>query len=110
MKNLAQSEFQPIPGLMLDPYTRSVVFRDHRQLLTRIEFRLLEQLCKLQGGLIHREDLLRNVWGIQISVEPRTVDSHIVRLRKKLRALGEQAPTIQTVWGLGYRLRFSDHE
>ena len=110
MENLAQSESQLIPGLQLEAQTRSVVFGDRRQMLTRIEFRLLEQLCQLQGGLIHREDLLQKVWGIQVSVEPRTVDSHIVRLRKKLKGLGEHAPSIETVWGLGYRLRVTENE
>ncbi len=107
MDNLAQGEFQSLPGLILDPRSRSVTMGNRRQSLTRIEFRLLEELSNIQGGLLHREDLLRAVWGIQISVEPRTIDSHIVRLRKKLQALGEKAPTIETVWGLGYRLRDS---
>lgn len=108
MDHLAQGEFQSLPGFILDTRSRSVTMGDRRQSLTRIEFRLLEELSKIQGGLLHREDLLRTVWGTQVSVEPRTVDSHIVRLRKKLHALGEKAPTIETVWGLGYRLRDFD--
>ena len=54
------------------------------------------------------QDLLNRVWGPQVSVEIRNVDSHIVRLRRKLQRLGEQGPTIETVWGVGYRIRITD--
>jgi two-component system phosphate regulon response regulator PhoB len=57
-----------------------VVFRQHSQRLTRIEFRLLEHLFQHEGCLVPRLELLQAVWGAQVTVEPRTVDSHIVRL------------------------------
>ena len=44
--------------------------------------------------------------GYQGTVESRTVDFHIVRLRRKMRAIGTQAFVIETVWGLGYRFRW----
>jgi DNA-binding response OmpR family regulator len=93
--------------LVLDPQTFHVRFEMHSILLTRIEFRLLEQLLSSNGGILDRQDLLNRVWGSQISVEMRTVDSHIVRLRRKLRRLGDQSPTIETVWGLGYRVNIN---
>ncbi len=93
--------------LVLDPQTFHVHFEMHSILLTRIEFRLLEQLLSSNGGILDRQDLLNRVWGSQISVEMRTVDSHIVRLRRKLRRLGDQSPTIETVWGLGYRVNIN---
>ena len=87
--------------LILDPQTFRVAFRTQSVFLTRIEFRLLEQLVGSNSGLLDRQDLLSRVWGSQISVEIRTVDSHMVRLRRKLQQLGDQGPTIETVWGLG---------
>jgi DNA-binding winged helix-turn-helix (wHTH) protein len=85
-----------------------LTFRAQSFSLTRIEFRLFEQLLKSHGGFLDRQELLTCVWGPQVSVETRTVDSHMVRLRRKLQRLGAQAPTIETVWGLGYRVRITD--
>ncbi len=93
------------PKLSVDSPTRTVYFGTHHQRLTRIEFRLLELLLGQEGKLIDRQEILKQVWGADISVGLRTVDSHIVRLRRKLGSLSDQAPTIETVWGLGYRVR-----
>lgn len=94
--------------LVLDPQTFRVVFRAQEVFLTRLEFRLLEQLLDCEGRFLYRQDLLNRVWGPQVSVEVRTVDSHIVRLRRKLQRLGDQGPTIETVWGVGYRIQIID--
>lgn len=94
--------------LVLDPQTLQVAFRTQSVLLTRIEFRLLEQLLSSNGEVLDRQDLLSRVWGPKISVEVRTVDSHMVRLRRKLQRLGDQAPAIETIWGLGYRVNIID--
>ncbi|MEO7863792.1 MAG: winged helix-turn-helix domain-containing protein, partial [Nitrospirales bacterium] len=75
---------------------------------SRIEFRLLKQLLASDGGFLNRQDLLRHICGPQVSVEVRTVDSPIVRLRQKLQGLGDQSPTIETVWGVGYRINIID--
>ncbi len=95
-------------NLVLDPQTFRVVFRAQEVFLTRLEFRLLQQLLDCKGRFLYRRDLLNRVWGPQVSVEVRTVDSHIVRLRRKLRRLGDQGPTIETVWGVGYRIHITD--
>ena len=94
--------------LVFDPQTFRVDFRTQSVFLTRIEFRLLEQLLGSKGGFMDRHDLLSRVWGPQVCVEVRTVDSHMVRLRRKLQRLGDQGPTIETVWGLGYRVKIID--
>lgn len=94
--------------LVLDPQTFQVIFRTRSVLLTRIEFRLLEQLLRSNGEIVDRQDLLTRVWGPKISVEVRTVDSHMVRLRRKLQRLGNQSPAIETIWGLGYRVKTID--
>jgi len=94
--------------LVLDPQTFRVVFRTQAVFLTRIEFRLLEQLFNSDGGFLDRQDLLNRVWGPQVSVDVRTVDSHMARLRRKLQRLGDQVPTIETVWGVGYRINIID--
>jgi two-component system phosphate regulon response regulator PhoB len=68
------------------------------------EFRLLRFLLEHPGRVFSREELLDAVWGREISVEPRTVDAHIQRLRKAINADNEP-DIIRTVREAGYALR-----
>ncbi len=68
--------------------------------LTPKEFDLLALLASHPGRAFSREFLLQTLWGYDYDGFDRTVDTHIVRLRKKLGPMGEQ---IVTVWGVGYR-------
>ncbi len=70
--------------------------------LTPKEFDLLHMLAAQPGRAYSREFLLQRIWGLEYDGFDRTVDTHIVRLRKKLGPLGDH---IATVWGVGYKLR-----
>jgi DNA-binding response OmpR family regulator len=70
--------------------------------LSRTEFHLLYLLLRNPGRAFSRTYLLDTVWGASYSSGDRAVDNAILRLRKKLGPLGE---TIETVWGVGYRLK-----
>jgi two-component system phosphate regulon response regulator PhoB len=72
--------------------------------LTALEFRLLVDLARHRGLVRSREKLLEAVWHHPSTLETRTVDTHIKRLREKL---GEAGRDIETVRGVGYRLRCS---
>ena len=75
--------------------------RDGRQIeLTPLEFDLLHHLARRPGVVFAREQLLREVWGYRDGSGPRTVDSHVRGLRRKLGA-----DLIRTVRGAGYALR-----
>ena len=69
--------------------------------LTPKEFDLLALLVRNPGRAFARDYLLEKVWGYDYAGFDRTVDTHVLRLRKKLGASGDQ---IETVWGVGYRL------
>lgn len=71
--------------------------------LGQTEFKLLQLFLTKKDRVFSREQLLDNVWGINSFVEERTVDVHILRLRKALRAQGVNK-VIETVRGAGYRL------
>ena len=68
--------------------------------LTRREFELLRYLVQNKNRVVSRDRLLERVWGYDRSVETRSVDVHVGRLRNKL---GDAARQIETVIGLGYR-------
>jgi DNA-binding response OmpR family regulator len=69
--------------------------------LTPKEFDLLTLLVRHPGRAFARDSLLGNVWGTDYDgLDTRTVDTHILRLRKKLMSVGSR---IETVWGVGYR-------
>jgi two-component system phosphate regulon response regulator PhoB len=70
--------------------------------LTSTEFHLLAALIRSQGRVLTREQLLDQVWGYEFDGYARTVDTHMHRLRHKL---GRIAGWIQTVRGVGYRLK-----
>jgi DNA-binding response OmpR family regulator len=65
------------------------------------EFDLLMTLAENKGMVFTREKLLDVVWGYDFAGETRTVDVHVAHLRHKLSGM---RPTIETVWGVGYRL------
>lgn len=69
--------------------------------LRRMEFLLLEKLMSYPGKVFSRAQLMDDLWGYESESNPRTVDTHIRRLRKKLRDVEDIK--IQTVRGLGYR-------
>ena len=86
-------------GVELDPATRRV-HRDGDEVhLTPIEFDLLAHLLARPGVVFPRSQLLAEVWGYADGAGPRTVDSHVRSLRRKL---GDDM--VRTVHGVGYAL------
>lgn len=79
------------------------VFLEGREIpLTATEFRLLRILMERRDRVQTRDKLLTDVWKYAEEVDSRTVDTHIRRLRRKL---GTEANRIETVIGVGYRMR-----
>lgn len=72
--------------------------------LTNTEFSLLRHLMESGDEVISREQLLNSVWGYDSFVETRATDDIVKRLRKKLSDI-ESAVVIETVWGIGFRLK-----
>jgi len=88
------------PHLIADFEAISVRVDGSQIRLTRREFELLRYLVENRNRVISRDKLLERVWGWDDSVETRSVDVHIGRLRSKLGSASRQ---IETVIGLGYR-------
>lgn len=86
--------------LRMDTLRHRVYYRKEELALTATEFRLLKTFLENRGKIQTREALLASVWGEDISVTPRTVDTHVKRVREKL---GPVEHYIETVRGVGYR-------
>ena len=90
----------------LDRTSLKVTLDGQRIDLTSTEFKLLSLLIGKVGSIQSREDLLQEVWGYRNTVDTRTVDTHMRRLREKL---GDHAACIETIRGEGYRFLPPSH-
>lgn len=88
--------------LSLDASRHSVTVDGKRLDLSATEFKLLASLMGARGRVLSRDRILDAAWGAECFVTPRTVDTHVRRLREKLGAAGSY---IETVRGVGYRFR-----
>jgi len=86
--------------LILDPQAHLVSINGNAIDLSVTEFNLLHLLVRNPGRTFGRDYLLDTLWGETYYKGDRSVDNTILRLRKKLKSLGD---VIETVWGVGYR-------
>jgi len=92
-----------LPGLHIDPAAHAIVADGQSIALTAKEFALLHLLAANPGRVFNREYLLERIWGDDYEGLDRTVDTHMLRLRKKLGGAGSVADRIVTLWGVGYK-------
>ncbi len=87
-----------ISGIQLSPVEMIVKYNNETLTLTKKEFDLLHFFMKNPNTVFSRNELLDAVWGEDIYSSQRTVDTHVLHLRKKI-----DADFFQTVWSSGYR-------
>jgi two-component system phosphate regulon response regulator PhoB len=97
---LENSDSTSAGPFILDRNSLKVMLNGERLDLTSTEFKLLSLLISKEGMIQTREELLMEVWGYRSSVDTRTVDTHMRRLREKL---GDHAVHLETIRGEGYR-------
>ncbi len=92
-------------GVQLDIEKRVVSFHGASIPLTKIELDLLIALASTHGKVMTRAQLVEVVWGPGYALTERTVDSHFKGLRRKFEEAGVSAALVETVRGVGFRLR-----
>jgi DNA-binding response OmpR family regulator len=92
-------------NLQLKPGTHEATYDDHPLTLTPKEYALLELLVASGRRILSRSGIIEQLWSADDSPVAETVNSHIRGLRQKLKALGAPDDFIETVHGLGYRLK-----
>jgi DNA-binding response OmpR family regulator len=91
--------------LRVEPATRRVLLDGEELSLTQREFDLLAYLAAHPGRVYSRDQLMEAVWDYPVFTDTSTVTVHVRRLRAKLGEDPAKPRFIQTVWGVGYRLR-----
>jgi len=89
--------------LTMDPLRHAVTWRGKSVSLTVTEFLLLQALATRPGFVKSRDQLMDVAYDDQVYVDDRTIDSHIKRLRKKMRSVDDEFSAIETLYGIGYR-------
>jgi two-component system response regulator ResD len=92
-------------SLEIDIGNYSVKINNNTVNLTKKEIEVLWMLANSPNKILSRDDLLDNIWGTEYFGDPRTVDTHIKRLRAKLNLEGQYNFDIKTVWSLGYKFQ-----
>jgi DNA-binding response OmpR family regulator len=102
-----EEEEKPVSaaGLTADLRTRRALAGERELALSRTEFNLLTAFLRSPGRVFERSQLLETVWGADVVVGDRTVDVHVKALRRKLEEAGADPRVLETVRGVGYRLR-----
>lgn len=91
--------------LHVDRSTRRAHLGGRELELTRVEFDLLAELATHPGRVFARTELINRVWGDGFAITDRTIDSHVKSLRRKMHLPEMNEAPIETVRGVGYRLR-----
>ena len=89
--------------LRMDPIRHAVSWKGSDIYLTVTEFLLLQALAQRPGFVKSRDQLTGVAYADQVYVDDRTIDSHIKRLRKKMRTVDDEFSAIETLYGIGYR-------
>ncbi|MDJ0659654.1 MAG: response regulator transcription factor [Crocosphaera sp.] len=94
-------------ALRVDPNTCEVTYQQQVLSLSPKEYRLLEFFLRHPRRMFSRAQLLDRLWSMDQIPEEATVKAHISSLRQKLKTAGLESDVIETVYGLGYRLKES---
>jgi DNA-binding response OmpR family regulator len=108
--DLSQQSMLRVGALTLDRSARLATLHGRPVDLTQKEFELAWCLFRHLGQLVPRVQTLHAVWGVTESVNSRTLDTHISRLRRKLELTPENGFCLISVYGYGYRVELIEPE
>ncbi len=91
--------------LYMDPERHACIWKGDPVALTVTEFLILQALASRPGVVKSRDALMDAAYDDQVYVDDRTIDSHIKRLRRKLKAIDGDFDMIDTLYGVGYRFK-----
>ena len=101
----ANRDIIEIRELKIDSSSRRVWSYDKERTLTAKEFDILRFLAEHPNKVYSKEDLFREVWGLESMGDISTVTVHIKNIREKIELDSSKPQFIETIWGVGYRFR-----
>ena len=102
---LDAAELLSCGGIEMDKAAHQVLIDGEPVELSYKEFELLAYFLENKGIALSREKILNNVWNYDYFGDARTIDTHVKKLRSKMRGKGD---LIKTIWGMGYKLEAED--
>tara|TARA_Y100001978_G_C23695521_1_gene437299 strand:- start:2064 stop:2741 length:678 start_codon:yes stop_codon:yes gene_type:complete len=95
------SNILELGDIIINKEKHTVLYKKLKVELAKKEFKLLELLTSKPGKVFTRQEILENVWGLEVVVGDRTIDVHIRKLREKIND-----QYIKTVKGVGYKFEY----
>jgi len=99
---LKSEDVLTVGPILINKVTHKIFLEDKEIFFPRKEYELLNYLCENIGKILTRTAILQHVWGSEIYVVDRTIDVHIRKIREKL---GRHSELVETIKGVGYRMR-----
>lgn len=100
-----KNELIEIRGLKIDRTARKVWVDEEEKTLTAKEFDLLSFLAANPNHVYSRDELFREIWGMESVGDIATVTVHIKKIREKIEVDTAKPQYIETIWGVGYRFK-----
>ncbi|MBR1739555.1 MAG: response regulator transcription factor [Ruminococcus sp.] len=101
----AAAEVLSCRGIELDCGSRTAVCCGKELELSRLEFELLALFLRNAGRICTKSLIYDSVWDYENSADDNTLNVHVSKLRKKLKECAPDTDYIETVWGVGYRVK-----
>ena len=99
------AQLKEMGGIVLDKTAHQVTVDGEPIELSFKEFELLAYFMENEGIALSREKILNSVWNYDYFGDARTIDTHVKKLRNKMKSKGEY---IKTIWGLGYKFSLEE--
>ena len=103
LRKLNRSTEKPTQELILNEDYLTASWSDHSIELTFVEFNLLKKLFDASGRIFNRDQLMDSIYSDGRIVSDRTIDSHIKKIRKKLKQLDNNIEFVHAIYGCGYK-------
>ena len=92
-------------GVNLNPSTHEADYSDRPLHLTPKEYSILELFLRNEQRVLSRNFIIEHIWSLEDPPQEESIKAHIKSLRQKLKAVGASPELIETVYGIGYRLK-----
>lgn len=100
-----EKEYLQVGDIRINLKNREVNYLGKEVVLTKREFDILELLASNINIVFSKEDIYEKVWGYDASGDSSTVSEHIKKIRAKFLKINKHFDNIQTIWGIGYKLK-----